>query len=414
MTKDVELIIIGTELSRGIIADQHCQLVSRELTHLGYHMRKMVIIPDDGTIVPVLREAVAESDVVIVTGGLGPTSDDMTRSAIAQVSGVPLVRNERCFETLYKRIGERIWGANEKQVMLPESFDILPNPNGTAEGFYGRSDEVLIIALPGPPREMRPMFYDYVLPLLAKEIGHDGIEREEYSTFLMAEAKLEELTEEADSELDWGTRFQDYRISLYVSKGDSEKRKRAIARLRELCGSELVASGDVTALDSLSTYLLERKLTIGTAESCTGGLCSMLLTSRPGSSAYFMGGVASYDNSVKERVLGVRKSTLEEKGAVSLETAREMAEGALELLSTDCALSITGVAGPACSDEKPVGLVCFGLAAKNRETECVRLRFTSSSRELIRRRSAVAAFILMKEFLEGKDLVDMVTHWTYI
>ncbi len=414
MTKYVELIVIGTELSRGIIADQHCQMVSRELTHLGYYMRKLSMIPDDGTIEPVLESAVRESDVVIVTGGLGPTSDDMTRNAIAEAASVPLERNEGCFERLYERIGDRIYGANEKQVMLPVGFLPMPNPNGTAEGFYGRAGEVLIIALPGPPKEMRPMFFDHVLPLLAGEIGHDGIERDEYSTYIVAEAKLEELTALSDSTLDWGTRFQDYRISLYLSGGDKSRRDAAVSKLRSLMGNELVASGDITAVDALADHLLSHGLTLATAESCTGGMCSMLLTSRPGSSRYFLGGVASYSNSVKERVLGVGRDTLESVGAVSRECALEMADGALRVLGSDCSLSITGVAGPACSEKKSVGLVCFGFAAKGRKSQSVTLRFSSSIREQIRRKSATAAFILLKEFLEGKDLVDMVSHWTYI
>ena len=225
------LIVIGSELTRGIIADKHGQLVSRELTKLGYHMNEIIAIPDDGTIEAVLLSVIKHNDVIIITGGLGPTSDDMTRLTISHVAGKALVKNEEAYQRLYKRVGERIHGANEKQSYFPEGFETILNPNGTAEGFYGKADNTLIICLPGPPREMEPMFREFVLPYLAHLNGHEEKPRFEYSTFLIAEAKLEDLTKEVDSEINWGTRFQDYRISLYA-EGDEKKVNSAIKRLQ--------------------------------------------------------------------------------------------------------------------------------------------------------------------------------------
>ncbi|MCR5731631.1 MAG: CinA family protein [Sphaerochaetaceae bacterium] len=381
MTKSVELIVIGTELVRGIIQDQHCQLVSRELTHLGYSMKECIAIPDDGSIEKVLSKSAAESDVVIVTGGLGPTSDDMTRYAIAQAASVSLEKNSDCYKRLYERIGERIHGANEKQTLIPSGFTCLLNPNGTAEGFYGRTDNCLIIALPGPPREMRPMFYDYVLPLLAKEIGHDGVERDEYTTYIIAEAKLEELTEKVDSSLDWGTRFQDYKISLYVQGGDKEKRDSAIKSLRSLVGPELVQDGDVSALTTLTGYLKENKLSLSICEGFTGGLVSSLITSDPEYSRYFKGGILDFHES---------------DPSIQADKTRV-------LFSSDVALSISG---------NTEG-VSFGISTKNR-SESVVINFSAISREYVRKRSVAAAFILVHVFLQGKSLVDTVSHWEYI
>lgn len=412
--ENASLIVIGSELTEGIIADKHGQLVSRELTALGYHMNQIVAIPDDGTVGHVLKALLKKNDIVIITGGLGPTSDDMTRSAVAEAAGKALVKDEAAFARLYKRVGERIWGANEKQAYFPEGFATLLNPNGTAEGFYGEAGDTLLFCLPGPPREMSPMFYDHVLPYLAALKGHHNRKRLEYSTYLIAEAKLEELTKEASPLINWGTRFQEYRISLYADGEEGEALK-AIERLRAMCGADLIADGDITALGALTSLLRERKLTLSTAESCTGGLAAMLLTEEAGASTYFPGGVVSYSPDVKENVLGVRPETVESHGVVSLECAAEMAEGVRMKTHSDYALSITGVAGPDRSEGKEVGTVCFGFAGKDRGTETVMLHFSSWGRASVRRKSATAAFILMRAFIEGKGpLIDITTKWNYI
>lgn len=412
--ENVSLIVIGTELTEGIIQDKHGQLVSREVSRLGYHMKEIVAIPDDGTIERVLGALVRNNDIIIVTGGLGPTSDDMTRTALADIANVPLEKRDDCYERLYKRVGERIHGANEKQAYIPRGFTPMLNPNGTAEGFYGYAGDVLIIALPGPPREMEPMFHDYVIPYLSSLSGHHMSAREEYTTFLIPEAKLEELTEEADSSLLWGTRFQDYRISLYVSGGDEAQLDAAIGRLREWCGPELILKGDHTALCDLRALLLSNGLMLSGAESCTGGLASVLLTDLPGSSECFLGSIVSYSNSAKEQLLGVKEETIRCHGAVSCECALEMAEGAMKAFSSDCAYSITGVAGPGESEQKKVGTVCFGFAAKGRESQAVCVHLSTYGRASARSKSSTVALLLMKAYLEGRDTVDIVSKWRYI
>lgn len=413
------LFIIGTELTRGVISDRHGRLVSSQLTQLGYRVERIIILPDDGTVANHLRECVKTCDVVLVTGGLGPTSDDRTRSIVADLAGVELVRDPLAFEALYQRMGERIWGANEQQTMIPEGFEVIPNPNGTACGFRGfvRVDEreVLVVALPGPPREMDPMFFNHVRPLLGELSGHDDFERSDYSTYLLAESKLEELCRSVAVEgLEWGTRFQEQTISLYIAGGNREKRTAMVEKLRSLVGPLLIVDGDVQPVELLIRELKERGQSIATAESITAGLVSKLLTDQSGSSAWYWGGVNVYANEAKTRLLGVKEETLSTFGAVSVECAAEMAEGMLNQSSAEWALSVTGIAGPGGgSEEKPVGTVCFGFASRTRETQSVQMLLSAYSRDIMRRRAATVAFLLGTLYIQGGRLLDTVKKWQY-
>lgn len=409
MSPNAALVSVGTELTRGIIRDSHGQMISRSLTNLGYHVAQMVILPDDGTIASVLHAIARKNDVVIVTGGLGPTADDMTRDTIADVAGVPLERNQECWDALHARIGERLRGANERQTLLPKGFSRIPNANGTADGFWGRSSGgSLLICLPGPPRELTPMFSEYVEPLLAKEAGRAVEARREYTSFITAEARLEDLAEQIAPNLTWATRFQDTKISLYLSGGTDEEKDEAIAKLRAHCGSALIADGGTSAPEILREALHERKAAFSCAESCTGGLAASYATDLAGSSEWFNGGVVSYSNEAKEKVLGVSPETIAAHGAVSEETAREMAEGVLSKIPSDYSFSITGVAGPAESERKKAGTVCFGFAGKGRKTQALTIRFTSWGRASVRRKSAVAAFILLSLYIRGEENLALV------
>ena len=408
------IIVIGTELTRGIIEDKHGSLISRELTHLGVHVSEIVALPDDGTIESVLGALMRSSDMVIITGGLGPTSDDMTRSVIAEAAGKKLVRDEESWTFLLNKLGNKAYGANSRQAMIPEGFFAIPNPNGTAPGFYGYGGNTLLISLPGPPREMHPMFYDSVLPIVKAKLDLKDGERDEYSSFITAEAKLEELYESVDPELDWGTRFQDYKISLYVSGKTKADRNAAIAKLRALVGEHRLEDGDTDALSILINSLTERNATVSAAESCSGGLISELLTSRPGSSRYMVGSVTSYAPSVKENVLGVKHETIEKYGTVSSECALEMAEGVRKLTASDYSLSVTGVAGPDKDEGKDVGTVYLGFSAKDGRAESVLLRFSSWGRESIRRKAAVSAFLLLSSFIKGESVSAIISSWKQI
>lgn len=408
------IIVIGTELTRGIIQDKHGSLISRELTHLGVHVSEIVAVPDDGTIESVLGALMRSSDFVIITGGLGPTSDDITRTVIADAAGKKLVRDQESWNLLLSKLGEKAYGANSRQAMIPEGFTVIPNPNGTAPGFYGYGGDTLLVSLPGPPREMDPMFYDAVIPLVRRKLDLADAERDEYTSFITAEAKLEELCEDADLELDWGTRFQDYRISLYVSGKTETERIKAVEKLQAMVGIHRLEKGDTDALSILISALKKRGATVSAAESCTGGLISELLTSRPGSSSFMLGAVTSYAASVKENVLGVRGGTIKEFGTVSSECAIEMADGVRKLTSSDYSVSVTGVAGPDKDEGKDVGTVYLGFSGSGMESRSVLLQFSSWGRESIRRKASVAAFLLLAAFIEGEDVARIVDSWKYI
>ncbi len=410
--KNIALVVIGTELTRGIIEDKHTALVAKAVTELGLNFKESVLVPDDGTIKEALSTLIPSNDCVIITGGLGPTLDDKTRLSIAECAGKKLVRDEEAWKHLLSSLGERAYGSNEKQSYIPQGFTVISNPNGTAPGFYGSIGETLIISLPGPPREMRPMFYSFVIPLLSKHFSLEIEEKDEYSVFALSEARLDELVQSVDSTLMWGTRFQDYKISLYVSGKDKERRDRAIGKLSSLLGPMRIERGDVSALEELVDTLKKNGETISAAESCTGGLSQALLTSISGASSYMLGGVVSYSPLVKENVLGVEKSVIEKYGVVSPECAREMAEGVRALTSSDYSFSITGVAGPEKSEGKDVGTVSFGFSAKKRESEALTLFLPHMSRDGIRRRSSLCAFLLMRAYIEGKDLKSIVEKWT--
>jgi len=260
------------------------------------------------------------------------------------------------------------------------------------------------------------MFFDAVLPWLAQLIGHNDFSRTEYSSFLLAEAKLEELCHQVAAEgIQWGTRFQDLKISLYLVGGAEEHRNEMSQRLRALVGPSLVVDGDVMPATMLTELLRSKGKTISCAESCTSGYVAKLLTDESGSSAWFWGGAATYSNDAKMKMLHVKESTLQAYGAVSDECAAEMAEGILEVSGTDYALSITGIAGPTGgSEEKPIGMVWLGFAAKGRETQTVKLQFTSWGRVSVRRKASVAALILASKYIIGDALLDTVRKWQYI
>jgi len=418
--KTASICVIGTELTQGIIADKHCKLISSELTKLGIHTNDMSIINDDGSIKTKLVDMVGESDIVIITGGLGPTSDDMTRESVAHVAGVELYQDEESLLTLRKRLGDRVDGANIIQTMFPKTFSPVVNPLGTAPGFKGfinkNNRSVAVAAMPGPPRELNEMFFSHILPWIATLVGKEELEREEYSSFLIGESVLEEISQRCKvGNVQWGTRFQEYKISYFLSDGTKEERAQMFSNLQKECGSDLIVRGNTTALETLTNDLIINKETLSTSESCTGGLCAKLLTDLSGSSSYFYGGVVSYANEAKMNILGVKKETLEEFGAVSEQTVIEMAEGINKISQSTYSLSTSGIAGPTGgTEDKPVGTVWFGFASKNRPSQAVCIKLFSYGRESVRRRATTTAFILLEKYKNGADLKELVKNWNYI
>lgn len=416
MSNSVSLFIVGTEITRGVIADLHTQFICNQLKDLGYSVLRSIIVPDDGSIQKMLHTCVMDSDVVLITGGLGPTADDMTRTIIATEAHTTLVKNQDAWDALYKRVGDRIWGANEKQAYIPDGFEVLPNTLGTACGFYGfvkhDDKQTLLMCMPGPPREMQPMFFDQVMPLLSKLKDGQELKREEFSIYLIAESHLQEICSEHQKEgVVFGDRFQNYKISLYLSGGEDSEREKMEAELKARLGA-LMVDGNVEASDALADYLKQNHYTISTAESCTSGYLGMLLTEKAGSSAYYLGGVNSYSENAKENLIDVPKNIINTYSVYSHECAKAMAEGIRNKLDTDFSISITGVAGPeGGTEDNPVGTVYFGFASKTRPTATVRLQYSVIRRDFIRKRSVVAACVLGLLYAKGEDVVKQASLW---
>ncbi|HIV98479.1 MAG TPA: nicotinamide-nucleotide amidohydrolase family protein [Candidatus Ornithospirochaeta avicola] len=410
---NASLIIIGSELTRGVIEDKHGKLVAKELTGIGINVVELVTIPDDGSISYVLSALKRYSDVIIVTGGLGPTQDDLTRKAISDSFSSPLYLDETVFAKLKDKLKEKAEGANKSQAYFPRGARIIANENGTADGFALTKDGKSIYALPGPPKEMRPMFYSYVLEDLKNMAGLGGIKRAEFSSLITAEARLEELFEKASRSVSFATRFQDYKISVYLSGSDSDV-KDAISYLRKETGEYRILDGDTDAKKELVNTLIERNLTISTAESLTGGLLGTLLTEDAGSSRYYVGSLVSYATRLKEDLLRVPSSCIEKHGVVSKETALFMAENVRSMMKSDVAVSLTGVAGPDEQDGRKVGTVCIGFSIRGRESEAVELDFSSWGRSSVRKKALVSAFILANSYIKGEDVVKIASGWRNI
>lgn len=404
------LFIIGSEITKGIIGDKHSKMISNELTLLGIKVSRIAFFPDDISIEESIREEKEKSDIIIVTGGLGPTQDDLTRRAISGALNRPLSVDRDAEAWLRAKLKERATGSNLRQAELPEGFFMIDNPNGTAPGFWGEVGRSLIISLPGPPRELEPMLYSSVLPLIREKKGLGEAECDEYSSFLTPEAKLEDLFEEEDSDLSFGTRFQDYKISIYLSGLTKEKREEAIFDIRKKVGDYRIFEKDVEVGKMLFDALKDRKKTIAFAESCTGGLLSSHFASIPGVSEVFMGSVVSYAYSVKEDVLKVSKETIERYGAVSRECAIEMARGVREKLGSDYAASVTGVAGPKSQEGHSVGHVVFGFSG-DRGDVAAEVELGTFSRDAIRRRAVVASMLLMCAYINGDDTASIASSW---
>jgi nicotinamide-nucleotide amidase len=422
--KIASLLIIGTEITRGIIHDKHAQLITRELVNIGFHVNRIEIVPDDEFLEKEFASIIKETDLVLLTGGLGPTSDDMTRTIVANAASVPLILHEEAYNHLYERIGERINGANKRQVYIPKGFCVIENDNGTAPGFYGdiltphnpTHPFVRVFALPGPPRELNPMFFNTVLPLLEKMAHKESVQRDEYSVYLTPESKLEDIVASyAPSGIIWGTRAQEHRISLYISGKSKEERDTLVSKIEEEIGPHLIVKGDVEVLSRLTHYLKEHKMTISCAESCTGGLLGKLLSDERGSSAFFHSSIVTYADHAKSTFLHIDEDLIHSHGAVSLEVVKQMAENVRNMSDSDVSVSISGIAGPdGGTDEKPVGTVCFGFAAKNRESIAVRLNFSSYGRASVRKKAAISALLLGYLYLNEVDLLDILSVWQYI
>ena len=416
MHKTVHAILfsLGTEITEGIIQDTHGKFLASELSALGIRVDKICALRDGPEATKTLQDAIHGYDLIMITGGLGPTTDDITREAVASAAGVPIVYQEELFDAIERNYALSKARANRRQAQIPEGFSVVENHNGTAPGFWGEGNGSMVAALPGPPRELRPMFFDSLKGEIASFFHVEMKETTEVSTFLIPEAILEDVCSELRPEaVEWRTRFQPYRISLYLEGGSEAERRDFVRGLEERFGDELVRDGEVEAFGLLSDAAREKDYTIVAAESCTGGLFGKLITDLPGSSEIFWGSFVTYSNEAKTKAVGVREETLREYGAVSEETVAEMAEGVRTRSGADVGLSISGVAGPSGgSDDKPVGTVCFGISGEEFGVRAWTMDL-GTRRDIIRRRSAVAAALLAELAIRAPERLDRVEKWNY-
>ncbi len=371
-----EVLTIGDELLRGEIVDSNKSHLSQRLLDLDVETRFHSTVADDpADMTDALLRAADRADIVLVSGGLGPTRDDLTIEVLAKTFGRELVLDQASLDTIrafFRRFGREMAENNAKQAYFPEGADILDNPIGTAPGTMLDAEGTLFFCMPGVPQELVKMMDEQVLPRIAARREIKSYSRARLlRTFGIGESNLDALLQEvsldAGVELGFRTAFPDNYVRP-VARGSSAAEaeaglEAACARLLEKLGPLCYGEGDETLEAATGALLRERGVTVAVAESCTGGLLGSRLTAVPGSSAYFLGGVMAYANEVKEQLLGVPGALLAEHGAVSEPVAVAMAEGVRERLGADLAVSTTGISGPdGGSDEKPVGLVYVGFA----------------------------------------------------
>ncbi len=401
------IVAVGSELLTPFKVDTNSLLITERLNAIGYDVRMKVVVGDDlDDIANALERAIASADVVVVTGGLGPTEDDLTRDAIARVLKLPMDVDERIVDALRERFARRglkMTDNNRRQAMVPRGATVLDNPNGSAPGLlltYGTTD---IVLLPGPPRELAPMLDAIVRDRLANRGRGAGLFRRVLKITGRPESEVDALVQPIYS-ISTTILAALGQIELHLTAAAGSRAEadaaldRAVALLRGALG-ESVYSSDGRALEAIVGELLrERGLMVAVAESCSGGLLASRLTDVPGSSAYVERGVVCYSNRSKVELLGVPEALIEEHGAVSEPVARAMVEGIVRTAKTQVGLAITGIAGPGGGTaDKPVGTVVVA-ATVNGDTR-VRTLKLFGGREMIKFQSAQAALNMLRLML---------------
>ncbi|MBC1221615.1 competence/damage-inducible protein A [Nostoc sp. UCD121] len=402
-----EIICVGTELLLGDILNGNAQFLAQQLAQLGIpHYYQTVVGDNPERLKQVIEIAISRAQILIFTGGLGPTPDDLTCETIADFFKTPLVENPEIIEDITQKFAQRgrvMSPSNRKQALIPQGAEILPNPTGTAPGIIWQPrPEITIFTFPGVPSEMYPMWEETAVPFLKSQgWGKEIIYSRSLKFWGIGESAL---AEKVSSYL----KLPNPTVAPYAGKGEVRLRVSAKAtseaaaeeliapiekQLKEIAGLDFYGVNNDTLASVVGELLRASKETLSVAESCTGGGLGQMLTEISGSSDYFWGGVISYDNSVKVKLLGVNQEDLDKFGAVSATVAEQMAVGAKTRLATTWGLSITGIAGPTGgTDTKPVGLVYIGLAGPKDEVTSFEYQFgTVRGRALIRHVSANAA-----------------------
>ena len=404
----VEVLNTGTELLFGSVINTHLSFLGQRLFPLGLRVQRQMTVPDGDAIRDAILESATRSDLILVTGGLGPTSDDITREIVAELTRRPLRYDDSIFQKIKERFdrrGLKLTNRISRQAYVPEGAAVLPNDFGTAPGLYvpARDGIPHLFLLPGPPRELQPMVDTYALPIWKRLAGDHDIHARTYRTTGLGESYIEDMV---------GDRLlaiPGLELGYCASMGEVDVRivgsRSAVDTANEIIQSELapyIISTEAKELEEVIVQLLTAKhATLATAESCTGGLLANRVTDVAGASVVFLEGNVTYSNDAKTRTLGVSAELISTVGAVSEEVARAMAEGALQRSGATFALATTGIAGPdGGTTEKPVGTVFIGLAARDYATQVEKLFFPTDRRTFKRVCTQYALEMLRRRLLE--------------
>jgi nicotinamide-nucleotide amidase len=408
-SRSAEIITIGTELLLGHLVDTNTPAIAAELADNGIDVYRTCSVGDNRVrIAQAVREAVSRASAVICAGGLGPTVDDVTRDGIADAAGVALVRDDGVAEQLrryFTGLGRTMSPNNERQALFPAGATILENPYGTAPGFALDVADAIVIALPGPPRELLPMLREKVVPLLRSRWNiRAAIVSRIIRTAGVSESEIDRRIEDlfrASENPSIAVLTQDGEVIVKVTgKAPNAAEARALCdtlveRLVARLGASAYSTDGASLPETVGRCLRERGLTLAAAESCTGGLVGALVTSVAGASDYFRGSIVAYGNRAKTELLDVAPPLIERHGAVSAEVAAAMAEGAKAALGASLAVAVTGIAGPSGgTQDKPVGLVYVALVGEDDACTVQRLQLPGA-REMVQRRAALAALLLV-------------------
>jgi nicotinamide-nucleotide amidase len=402
------VLCIGTELTRGELADTNGPWLAAGLTDIGFEVLEETIVDDDrGRIISALERLARSARVIVCTGGLGPTTDDLTSEAVAQALGVPTERHEPSLDHIRRRLekfGRAVSPTNAKQADFPRGAEVLPNPIGTAPGFHVRIGEALAFFMPGVPREMKRMFEEQVVPRV-RSLAPNESHQVRLRTFGLPESVVGERlagVEDAFPGVTIGYRAHFPEIEVKVlarAKAEALARElceRATLEVRSRLADVVYGEGEDSFAGVVGRALRGRGYTLAIAESCTGGLVGHMVTREPGASDFLLVDAVTYANSAKTRLLGVDEDVLRGHGAVSAEVAAAMAEGVRRVSGADIALSLTGVAGPSGGTaEKPVGTVYLAIASS--KGTLVKHRVFGGERLYVQTLAAYAGLQLVRE-----------------
>ena len=410
-----EIINIGDELLIGQVINTNASWMSEQLSLAGFPVSRVTIIPDDQQqILDALKESGERAELILITGGLGPTKDDITKNALCNYFRTKLIFDTETFKTIERFFNSRgfpVTAVNRSQAEVPENCRVIPNANGTAPGMWFEQDKKKVyISMPGVPFEMKGMMMNPLIPMLKKYFKPVSILHHTFLTQGIGESFLSDHLEEWETHLPSNIHLAYLpqpgivRLRLTGQSDDESSLQRKMKEegdtLRSLIQDYIFGEGDTTLEQEIGILLKEKQLTLSTAESCTGGYIAHLITSVPGSSAYYKGSIIAYSNEIKQLELNVSELLLKEHGAVSEQVVRQMAENVRTRFKTNYAIAISGIAGPdGGTPEKPVGLVWIAIASTN-GTEAIQYHFGDNRERNIRRAALQALNLLRKTILK--------------